>query len=241
VGVAGSGANTLNLDDVQGDILYVFKFYLLHSSSNYIASFVPSSIGMKKKVELFYFFNITDAATFKKHLADDIHQRITTTNQLLDVNKQPTTAVNIAFSQLGLTALSVLEPLGDTVFPLGQAADANNLGDPGTANWVPQFTGKNIHGVILLASDTQQNINNELRQIQAVLRTCTTEQYRLEGMARPKDQAGHERTPLSYSDVNYSLRLLSKQTSVFWTGSVSRASRVSPIIRFPAKRSSRLA
>lgn len=151
------------------------------------------SVGMKKKTQLFYFFQITNAAEFKKHLAKDIHPRITSVTQLLDVNKQPPTAVNIAFSQKGLTALAVMDSLNDSAYSLGQAADANNLGDSGTDGWVQQFTGTNIHGVFLLASDTMDKINSELGEIQSILRDCTVEQYRLNAAARPGDQAGHER------------------------------------------------
>ncbi|EEB91855.1 hypothetical protein MPER_09721 [Moniliophthora perniciosa FA553] len=73
----------LNLDDIQGDIL----------------------VGMKKDKELFFFFGIEDAATFKSKLASDIHNLITSTAGLLDVALQPTTAVNIAFSESGLKAI----------------------------------------------------------------------------------------------------------------------------------------
>ncbi|KAL0575177.1 dye-decolorizing heme-containing peroxidase [Marasmius crinis-equi] len=144
---AASAAVGLNLDDIQGDIL----------------------IGMKKDKELFFFFNITDVATFKSKLKTDIHNRITSTTQLLDVATQPITAVNIAFSQSGLNALGVTDNLQDSNFGGGQFKDARLLGDPGTGNWVPGFSGTGIHGVILLASDTQSNIDNELKSIQSAL------------------------------------------------------------------------
>ncbi|EEB94463.1 hypothetical protein MPER_06717 [Moniliophthora perniciosa FA553] len=76
----------LNLDDIQGDIL----------------------VGMKKDKELFFFFGIQDAATFKTKLGSDIHDLITSTTQLLDVSIQPVTAVNIAFSQTGLKHSAIL-------------------------------------------------------------------------------------------------------------------------------------
>ncbi|EEB98446.1 hypothetical protein MPER_02040, partial [Moniliophthora perniciosa FA553] len=84
-----SQAIGLNLDDIQGDIL----------------------VGMKKDKELFFFFGIQDAAAFKSKLVSDIHGLVTSTTQLLDVALQPVTAVNIAFSQTGLTALGVTDDL----------------------------------------------------------------------------------------------------------------------------------
>ena len=87
---------------------------------------------MKKKQELFFFFAITDATTFKSKLGSDIHPLITSATQLLDVSTQPTTAVNIAFSQKGLTALGNNDNLNDTLFTQGQELNANNLGDVST-------------------------------------------------------------------------------------------------------------
>ncbi|KAJ7089327.1 hypothetical protein B0H15DRAFT_780120 [Mycena belliarum] len=172
VGAARAAASTvgLNLTNIQGDIL----------------------IGMKKNKELFYFFSIADARAFKRKLKTDILPLITTTTQLLNVSAQPTTALNIAFSQTGLRALGNQDSLDDTAFSNGQAADNGTLGDPGTKNWVPQFVGTKIHGVILLASDTVDNINTELHIIQNALGNSVTEIYRLQGAARPGAEQGHE-------------------------------------------------
>ncbi|KAF8518408.1 fungal peroxidase [Hysterangium stoloniferum] len=167
---AAAAAAALNLDDIQGDIL----------------------IGMKKNQELFFFFSINNATAFKTKLGTDIHALITTTTQLLSVSTQPTTAVNIAFSQTGLTALNITDDLGDPLFTAGQEADAPALGDPGTANWVPQYLGRGIDGVFLLASDTTTNIDSELAKIQSILGSAITEVRRLAGAARPGAEQGHE-------------------------------------------------
>ncbi|KAJ7089302.1 fungal peroxidase [Mycena belliarum] len=167
---AASSDASLNLTDVQGDVL----------------------IGMKKNRELFYFFSIADVATFKSNLSSTIHPLITSTTQLLDVNKQPTTMLNIAFSQSGLTALGISDNLGDSDFSNGQFADLANLGDPGSANWVPEFAGTGIHGVMLFASDTQANIDSEVASLESSLKGCITKTYTLQGAARPGSQAGHE-------------------------------------------------
>ncbi|KAK7442721.1 dye-decolorizing heme-containing peroxidase [Stygiomarasmius scandens] len=167
---AVSPANAgLNLDDIQGDIL----------------------IGMKKKKELFFFFSIKDAATFKSKLASDIKPLVTTTTQLLSVSTQPNTALNVAFSKTGLDTLGVTDSLGESLFNAGQFADAAALGDL-TNNWDPEFKGTGVHGVFLLASDTDQNVNDELANIQSILGSSITEIKRISGASRPGNQEGHE-------------------------------------------------
>ncbi|KAF5367752.1 hypothetical protein D9758_009862 [Tetrapyrgos nigripes] len=170
VAQAAADAAGLNITDVQGDIL----------------------IGMKKNKELFFFFGIKNATDFKSKLSSDIAPLITPTNALLPGSTPPDTAVNIAFSKTGLDTLGVTDDLGDISFNGGQFTDATALGDPGTGNWVPGFAGTNIHGVLLLASGTVDNINDELASIQSALGDSITEIYRLQGAARPGDQEGHE-------------------------------------------------
>ncbi|KAJ7931178.1 fungal peroxidase [Mycena leptocephala] len=160
----------LNLDDIQADVL----------------------IGMKKSQELFYFFSIANATDFKGKLAGDILPLITTTTQILDVSSQPITALNIAFSQTGLTALSVTDSLGDSAFAGGQFKDLKNLGDPGSTNWVPQFAGTGIHGVMLFASDSVDNINSAVSSLESSLGDSITKVYSLQAAARPGSEAGHE-------------------------------------------------
>ncbi|KAF8217810.1 DyP-type peroxidase [Mycena galopus ATCC 62051] len=172
VQAATAAASTvgLNLSDIQGDVL----------------------IGMKKKLELFYFFSIQNATAFKSKLKSDILPLVTTTTQLLAVSTQPITAVNIAFSQTGLTALGITDSLGDSVFSGGQFKDLTNLGDPGSTNWVPQFKGTGIHGVFLFASDTQDKINNTVSSLQSALGSSIKNVYSLQAAARPGAEAGHE-------------------------------------------------
>ncbi|KAF5353669.1 hypothetical protein D9758_008649 [Tetrapyrgos nigripes] len=165
-----SAGDGLILDDIQSDIL----------------------IGMRKRTEMFFFFSVDDPTTFKSKLSSDIKSLITNTNQVLSVSTQPITAVNIAFSQTGLNALGVTDDLGDPGFKNGQFAVAAKLGDAGTDNWVPGFKGTNIHGVFLLASDTVDNVNDELANVQNILGSSISEVYRLTGSARPGDQTGHE-------------------------------------------------
>ncbi|KAJ7799733.1 fungal peroxidase [Mycena olivaceomarginata] len=129
---------------------------------------------LQKSQELFYFFSIANATAFKPKLASEILPLITTTTELLDVSTQPITALNIAFSQRGLAALNVTTSLGDAT-----------LGDPGSTNWVPQFAGTSIHGVLLFASDTVDNINDAVSSLESALGDSITKVYSLAGAARP--------------------------------------------------------
>ncbi|KAF5375783.1 hypothetical protein D9757_008980 [Collybiopsis confluens] len=166
---SAAAAAGLNLTNIQGDIL----------------------LGMKKNKELFFFFKIQDATAFKSHLGADILPLITTTTQIVASSSQLTTLVNIAFSQRGLSALGVTDSLGDSLFSSGQLAGATSLGDQ-TSNWVPQFAGSDIDGVLLIASDTVDNVNNTLSALQNSINGSISEVYRIQGAARPGDQQGHE-------------------------------------------------
>ncbi|KAJ7145035.1 dye-decolorizing peroxidase precursor [Mycena filopes] len=148
-------------------------------------------VGMHKNKELFFFFSVNNAATFKSKLASDILPLITTTTEILSVDTQPVTAVNIAFSNTGLLALGVTDGLGDPDFEAGQFAETSTIGD-NPSLWNAAFAGTSIHGAILLASDTLDNINTELANIQTILGTSITERYRLQGGARPGAEEGHE-------------------------------------------------
>ncbi|KAF8143462.1 dye-decolorizing peroxidase precursor [Mycena galopus ATCC 62051] len=163
--------DALDTDNIQADIL----------------------VGMHKASELFYFFAIEDAATFKEKLASDILPLITSTTEILSVDTQPITAVNVAFSNTGLLALGVTDDLGDPDFVAGQFAanETSTIGD-NPSTWDPAFAGNSIHGVFLLASDTVGNIDTELANIQSILGTSITELYSLQGAARPGDEEGHE-------------------------------------------------
>jgi hypothetical protein len=149
-------------------------------------------VGMKKKLELFYFFTINNPTSFKKKLHTQVVQRITNTLQLLNVASQPVVCLNPAFSQSGLLKLGITANLQDSPFQKGQTVDANNLGDPGTKNWVPQFIGTKIHGVFLIASDTMTNINAMVSWLNSVYGTDITNVYSLQGNIRPPPYDGHE-------------------------------------------------
>jgi hypothetical protein len=152
---------------------------------------------MRKPVELFFFFSISNTAAFKAKLKRDILPLVTSTTQILNnVTAAPSTLVNIAFSHTGLVALNVTgkaNNLNDPPFAAGQVNDAKSLGDPGTTNWVPQFVGTSIHGVILFGSDTELSINRTLASLQSKLGNTITEKYSLRGAMRAPPNKGHER------------------------------------------------
>ncbi|KAJ6533653.1 DyP-type peroxidase [Mycena capillaripes] len=168
-----SAPNGLNLNDIQGDIL----------------------IGMRKPVEQFLFFSIANATAFKTQLKRNL-PLITTTMQILsNTTTSPSTMVNIAFSQSGLTALGLTgaaNNINDPAFAAGQVNDFMNLSDPGTVNWVPQFVGTKIHGVVLLASDKQARIDNTLASLKTKFGNSVKEIYSLKGAMRPAPNKGHE-------------------------------------------------
>ncbi|KAJ7624896.1 fungal peroxidase [Roridomyces roridus] len=160
----------LNLTDIQGDIV----------------------TGMTKNRETFLFFGIADAPSFKSKLRSGVLPLITTAMQMTKNSTQPTTLVNVAFSHTGLGALNVSDTLGDGAFTGGQLADAGNLGDPGTSHWVSQFVGTNIHGVFLLASDTDANVASTVTAVTTALGDSITQIYTLQAAARPGAEQGHE-------------------------------------------------
>jgi hypothetical protein len=158
---------------------------------------------MRKPVELFFFFSISNTKAFKAKLKRDILPLITTTTQIFNnETAAPSTLVNIAFSQTGLFALNLTgdaNNLNDPAFAAGQVNDVKNLSDPGTTNWVPQFVGTSIHGVILFGSDTEKSINRTLASLQSKLGNTIVEKYSLRGAMRPPPNKGHERESV-YSD-----------------------------------------
>ncbi|KZV89881.1 Dyp-type peroxidase [Exidia glandulosa HHB12029] len=165
-----SNSSGLPLDNIQGDIL----------------------VGMKKHEQQFLFFSINNPKSFKLKLRTLVAPFITSAKQLMNVKTQPIVALNLAFSQTGLTTLNVTDDLGDAVFTKGQFADATNLGDPGTDNWKPAFKGTSVHGVFLMASDSKALIDvMELFLVGIFLKDITV-QHTLLGNVRPGSEAGHE-------------------------------------------------
>lgn len=158
------------------------------------------SIGMKKPLELFYFFQIKDPKAFKPLFVKFIVPLVTSAAVILSPPaNQPDALLNVGFSNRGLTALGISgSSLGDSLFTAGQFAGANGLRDV-PSNWDPAFSGTNIHGVFLIASDKQAFIDDLLNTITSDLAGTIVEITRVQGAARPGFQAGHERVQLSFN------------------------------------------
>ena len=114
---------------------------------------MPSfSVGMNKKLEVFYFFKINNASSFKTKLRNNIVPRITSTTDILSTS-QPQVMLNLAFSRTGLNTLGQTTSFQDPSFDGGMFADTGDLGDPNVStNWRSEFQNTNIHAVFLIAS-----------------------------------------------------------------------------------------
>lgn len=134
-------------------------------------------IGLQKKAEVFFFFKITESAKFKVGLKAIIPNIATTqqtrryevavdalkawqSNPTMPPTLKPVTnpdplkmvvKTNIAFSAAGLTKLGL--PIGgaEASFLHGMEASIPALNDDGAA-WLPEYKGKKIDGVILVAA-----------------------------------------------------------------------------------------
>lgn len=174
-------------------------------------SLTPPSVGMKKPRELFYFFHINNAGLFKKALRRNVISLVTSTAQIISPPaSQPLAFLNIAFSQTGLRALRVLDDLGDSTFTAGQWADAPSLHDD-TSRWEDVWKDGGIHGVFLIASDDQPKIDKLLSTITRFFGHSISEKTRIQGAARPGNQAGHER---KFSVILASLRGVNKHAYI---------------------------
>lgn len=148
---------------------------------------------MKKPVENFYFFQITDADAFKQTMRTTVLPLITSTATLVSPPaQQPNAYVNVAFSNTGLQTLDVTDSLEDSFFANGQFADAASLKDD-VSTWQDVFKGTNIHGVFLVGSDTASNIDQTFSPVLQALQSSASVVLELQGAARPGNEAGHER------------------------------------------------
>jgi hypothetical protein len=157
---------------------------------------------MHKDKELFFFFNITDVAGFKSHLADDLFPLLTSATQSLNDTNTNATLINIAFSKKGFDVLGIdSNDLSDSLFSNGQANQSMTLGDAnGTAGWQDEFKA-GMHGVILIASDDIDAVNNQTSSLVTRFDNSIVEVYRLLGQARPDSERGHERESSGLSGI----------------------------------------
>ncbi|OJT05279.1 Peroxidase 2 [Trametes pubescens] len=195
-------SDTLNFDDIQGDIL----------------------VGLPKRVQQYIIFQIgNNVAGFKQGLTQ-LLPLITTTTQAMrnraaiaankkaaqEQGKTPEllrmSGVNIAFSHAGLAALKVNDNIRDDLFTNGQQDDAQALGDPGafsgfpirhfTPSWDAAFRNK-THGMIIVAGDSNETVAETRQRVEQCFNVggfnaTISEVITLGGHVRPGDQRGHE-------------------------------------------------
>ncbi|KAL5503918.1 DYP1 [Sanghuangporus vaninii] len=178
-----------DLQDVQGDII----------------------LGFPKRTEDFIFFNIQNAAAFKRDLKQLI-PAITSTADIQKLRKDiddhkksgkhgllKAVGINIAFSVKGLEKLGITDDLGDASFKKGQLGNASALGDTGktdsSGNFVPDWLEpfKNeIDGVILVAGDSRESVQEGDNKVEHVLGHSIKEVFKVKGQTRPGKEKGHE-------------------------------------------------
>ncbi|KAJ8507744.1 dyp-type peroxidase [Pleurotus djamor] len=167
-----TNGNYLPLDEIQADVM----------------------VGMRKAKELMFFYTINNPKRFKRVLAKALHPLITSTAQLICLNcTLPNAMLNVAWTARGLNKLGVKDNLLDEYFHIGQAADADDLGDdPGLVNWAPGFKSNQTDGVFLIASQDWDSIDSLFSRIQRLLGPAITETHRTNASVRPGEWAGHE-------------------------------------------------
>jgi Dyp-type peroxidase family len=176
----------LDLAEIQGDLL----------------------IGMQKNAELFLFFKIADPGGFKAQLAQHVVSRVTSAQvvrqreqRVIERRKQQRvrteawTALNLGFTQTGLTQLlGPGRPRLDPAFERG----ANHpetiaaLNDPPVSKWLSSFRSHRIDGVFLLTGPDARFVTyhaNALRRNLGAGAEVICEEI---GTTRPGRERGHE-------------------------------------------------
>jgi Dyp-type peroxidase family len=179
--------STLDLDDIQGDIL----------------------LGLQKKFEVFVFFEIQDVKAFRDILRTKIAAQVTTTKQVRDTELElaelkrkgdnrilPLLGLNIAFTGAGFAKLQPGVTTTDLSFNSGAVAKAPSLGDPtagGTpSTWRPEYLSNKIDGVLLITGGIQIDAEKRAAEIGRIFGTAIQVIRTEEGAVRPGPEAGHE-------------------------------------------------
>ena len=90
-----------------------------------------------------------------------------------------------------------VDSMGDIPFKSGMKAVAKDILQDPVANGQPKYeptfmSPDKLHGVILVASNTRQGVDNKLAAIKKVLGSTVKEVDTIEGKVRPKPNKGHE-------------------------------------------------
>src|SRR5712672_3907486 len=148
-----------DLKEIQVGPVYV----LILSPSRFIQLTGTSCTLLHRRVSVptknkgFLFFGIKNAVEFRKRFGKHIFHQITSSFGVRKIHEEvhkakaagqlaPIIVLNVAFSQQGLTQLSLVDDIKDLAFQKGQSARAEGLGDQ-KKNWLEAFTRNTIHGL----------------------------------------------------------------------------------------------
>jgi Dyp-type peroxidase family len=178
--------STLDLDDIQGDVLQ----------------------GLQKNFEDFLFFKIVNAIYFKNLMKRYVVNRITNALQVNDGQitiqrrkkfGQPRSdrfhGLNLGFSYNGLRQLiNLAVPRLDSAFEKGadHPETIYSLNDPPSSTWVKKFVSDRIDGVLLITGPDVQSVTFHSEELLRFLGASIKVIFSEVGNTRPGAERGHE-------------------------------------------------
>jgi Dyp-type peroxidase family len=176
---------TLDLDDIQGDILE----------------------GLQKHFENFLFFKITHATSFKDSVKQHVLRRITnarrTHQRQLTIERRGNPGpgplegfqgLNVGFTNAGLTQLNSARPKLEPAFERGADHQDSSriLNDPLSSTWLQKFVSDRIDGVFLLTGRHRSSVMFHCNELLRFLGNSIKIVYSEMGNTRPGAERGHE-------------------------------------------------
>jgi Dyp-type peroxidase family len=177
---------SLNLDDIQGDILE----------------------GLQKNAEIFLFFKIVNVVYFKSIVARQVSHRITSAREAIDgsltierrkrfgqARSDRFQGLNLCLSRYGLTELlRASRAKLDPSFERG--ADHQNtiasLNDPSRSTWLKEFVADRIDGVFLISGPDRSSVTFRSGELLSLMGSSIKVVYSELGTTRPGAERGHE-------------------------------------------------
>ena len=176
----------LELRDIQGDVL----------------------LGLQKDAEAFLFFQIVNAALFKRAVRHSCLHRITNTEQVRQraliirrrqqsgrEGREGFSGLNLGFTKHGLTRLlGAGGPQIDPAFERGADDEGTieRLHDPPLAGWLKEFVADRVDAVFLIAGPDERLVRFHSAELLRVLGTSIKIVYSEIGNTRPGAQRGFE-------------------------------------------------
>jgi hypothetical protein len=193
------------LKDIQVGPVYV----LILSPSRFIqltgtsCTLLHLRAGVPTRNKGFLFFGIKKADEFRERFGRHIFHHITSSFDARKVHEEVQTAkaakrmatitvLNVAFSQQGLTQLSLVDDIKDLAFQQGQLARAASLGDQ-KKNWLEAFTRNAIHGLFEVTGFPEEQVRKYIQEIiKNQLGDSIEVIFEHYGEMRPGNQKDHE-------------------------------------------------